>query len=99
MTRDKTSEASRGPWQTASELPLPWHDIRDRAAMPDVIPHALRHSSIVLCIRQGIPIRLVTAVHDTSVQMIERDYARWISDGLEELVARSIVPLIPQDDA
>ena len=67
--------------------------------MPEVIPYALRHSSIVRCIRQGLPIRLVAALHDTSVQMIEKHYARWITDGLEELVARSVVPLLPQHDA
>jgi hypothetical protein len=30
--------------------------------------------------------------------MIEKHYARWITDGLEELVARSVVPLVPQHD-
>ena len=53
--------------------------------MPDAIPYALRHSSIVRGIRAGLPIRLVAAVHDTSVQMIERHYSRWIVDGLDEL--------------
>jgi integrase len=91
--------ADRGPWQTASELTRPWDNIRGRAGMPEVIPYALRHSSIVRCIRQGLPIRLVAALHDTSVQMIEKHYARWITDGLEELVARSVVPLVPQHDA
>ncbi len=65
--------------------------------MPDVIPYALRHSSIVRGIRAGLPIRLVAAVHDTSVQLIERHYSRWIVDGLEELAARAVVPLVPQD--
>jgi hypothetical protein len=60
-----------------------------------VIPYALRHSSIVRGIRQGLPIRLVAALHDTSIQMIEKHYARWIVDGLEELAARSVVPLVP----
>ena len=91
--------ADRGPWQTTSELTRPWDNIRGQAGMPEVIPYALRHSSIVRCIRQGLPIRLVAALHDTSVQMIEKHYARWITDGLEELVARSVVPLLPQHDA
>jgi integrase len=72
---------SRGPWQTASELTRPWGDIRNLAELPEVIPYALRHSSIVRGIRQGLPIRLVAALHDTSVQMIEKHYARWIADG------------------
>ena len=86
----------RGPWST-SELTAPWRAIRERAEMPDVIPYALRHSSIVRGIRANLPIRLVAALHDTSVQMIERHYSRWIVDGLEELAAKAVVPLAPQD--
>lgn len=86
---------SRGPWQTASELTRPWADIRILAALPKVIPYGFRHSSIVRGIRNGLPIRLVAALHDTSVQMIEKHYARWIADGLEELAARSVVSLVP----
>lgn len=85
----------RGSWQTASELTRPWADIRNLAALPDVIPYALRHCSIVRGIRPGLPIRLVAALHDPSVQMIEKHYARWIADGLEELAARAVVPLVP----
>jgi hypothetical protein len=33
----------------------------------DVIPYALRHSSIVRAIRSGLPIRLVAALHETSL--------------------------------
>lgn len=33
-------------------------------------------------------------MHDTSVAMIERHYARFIVDGLEELAARAVIPLI-----
>jgi hypothetical protein len=29
--------------------------------------------------------------------MIERHYGRWIADGLEDLAARAVVPLLPQD--
>ena len=63
--------------------------------MPDVIPYALRHSSIVRGLKANLPIRLVAALHDTSVQMIERHYAKWIADGLEELAAQALVPLLP----
>lgn len=89
--------AGRGPWRSASELVRPWHDIRERAKLPEVIPYALRHSSIVRGIRANLPIRLVAALHDTSVPMIERHYGRWIADGLEELAARAVVPLVPAD--
>lgn len=71
----------------------PWRAICEKAEVRGVIPYALRHSSIVRGIRAGLPIRLVAALHDTSVAMIERHYARWIADGLDELAARAIIEL------
>lgn len=84
----------RGPWQSASELVRPWATIRARTELPSLIPYALRHSSIVRGIRANLPIRLVAALHDTSVAMIERHYGRHVADGLDELAARSVVPLL-----
>ncbi len=95
----KWEKAGRGPWQSPSELVRPWSAIRERAEMLEVIPYALRHSSIVRGIRANLPIRLVAALHDTSTPMIERHYGRWIADGLEELAARAVVPLVPQEGA
>lgn len=92
----KWKKNNRGPWQNSSELQRPWNAIRDRADMPEVIPYALRHSSIVRGIRANLPIRLVASLHDTSTVMIERHYARWITHGLDELAARAVVPLVPQ---
>lgn len=88
----------RGAWQSASELVRPWEAIRKAAGLPEVIPYALRHSSIVRGIKANLPIRLVAALHDTSVAMIERHYGRYIADGLDELAARSVVPLVPTND-
>ena len=48
-------------------------------------------------IKANLPIRLVAALHDTSVAMIERHYGRYIADGLDELAARSVVPLVPAE--
>ena len=42
--------------------------------------YALRHSSIARRLLAGAPIRLVAALHDTSVAMIERSYARHIAE-------------------
>lgn len=86
---------SRGPWTTPSEMSRMWQRAVADARLPAVtIPYALRHSSIVRGLRAGLPIRLVAALHDTSVGMIERHYSRWITDGLEELVARAVVPIV-----
>lgn len=85
----------RGPWATASEMSRMWAiACRDAGLPPTTIPYALRHSSIVRGLRMGLPIRLVAATHDTSVAMIERHYSRWITEGLDELAARAVVPLI-----
>jgi integrase len=84
----------RGPWRTASEMTRDWQGVMTEAGLVGVIPYALRHSSIVRGIRANLPIRLVAALHDTSVTMIERHYSRWITEGLEEFAAKAIVPLL-----
>ena len=90
----KWERASRGSWQAASEMLRPWRALCEKQGLKGIVPYSLRHSSIVRGLRAGLPIRLVAALHDTSVAMIERHYARWITDGLEELAAKAIVPLV-----
>lgn len=90
----KWVRASRGAWKTASEMTRDWRRVVAAAGLDGVIPYALRHTSIVRGIRANLPIRLVAAVHDTSVTMIERHYSRWITEGLEEMVAKAVVPLL-----
>jgi hypothetical protein len=53
-----------------------WRVVMADAGLVGVIPYALRHSSIVRGIRANLPIRLIAALHDTSVTMIERHYSR-----------------------
>jgi integrase len=88
----------RGPWQSASELARPWEAIRERAKMPEIIPYSLRHSAVVRGLKANLPVRLVAALHDTSVPMIERHYAKWVAHGLEDLAAQALVPLLPRED-
>ncbi|MFI0847890.1 tyrosine-type recombinase/integrase [Mesorhizobium sp. IMUNJ 23232] len=89
--------ASRGAWQSNSEFSRPWREIVKRAGLFEVIPYALRHSSIVRMLRQNVNIRLVAALHDTSVQMIEKHYSAYIADGLEDIARAAIVPLMPAE--
>ena len=84
----------RGPWRTASELARVWKAVVGRADLPKAIPYAFRHSSIVRGLRAGLPTRLVAALHDTSSLMIEKHYAKYISDALSELSRRAVVPLM-----
>ena len=84
----------RGPWTSAAEITRQFREICAKVGLEGTIPYALRHSSIVRAIRAGLPIRLVAAMHDTSVEMIERHYSRFIVDGLEELTAKAVVPMV-----
>lgn len=85
----------RGPWASSSAMLRPFHQAVADAGLPSaIIPYALRHSSIVRGLRAGLPIRLVAALHDTSVAMIERHYSRYITEGLDDLVARAVVPIV-----
>lgn len=88
-------KSKRGPWKTA-ELTRPWHAIRERAGLPEAIPYALRHSSIVRGLRNRLPIQHVAKLHNTSVKMIERHYAKYISTALEDLARAAVVPLVPR---
>lgn len=87
-------KVARAPWKTASEMTRSWNRVVDAIGLEGTIPYALRHTSIVRGIKANLPIRLVAALHDTSVVMIERHYSRWITEGLEELAARAVVPLL-----
>jgi integrase len=90
----KWERDERGPWYAAAELTRPWAAIISRAGLAiGTIPYALRHSSIVRGLRAGLPTRLVAALHDTSSAMIEKHYAAYIVDVMDDLAARAIVPL------
>jgi hypothetical protein len=65
-----------------------------QAGLPSgTVPYSLRHSSIVRGLRAGLPVRLVAALHDTSTPMIEKHYSAFISDAMNDLAAKAIVPL------
>ena len=84
----------RDPWHSAAELTRPWKAIIAKVGLArGTVPYALRHSSIVRGLRAGLPVRLVAALHDTSSAMIERHYAAFIVDAMDELAARAVVPL------
>jgi integrase len=46
--------------------------------------YALRHSSIVRMLLANVPIRLVASLHNTGVEMIERTYAKHITEYAED---------------
>ena len=86
----------RRPWRVSAEMSRAWRAMLATAELPlDVVPYALRHSSIIRALRAGLPVRLVAAAHDTSVAMIERHYGAFIVDAAEDLLRRAAVPLAP----
>jgi site-specific recombinase XerD len=63
---------------------------------PDVVTlSALRHSSIVRQLVANTPIRVVAAMHDTSVKMIERTYSRYIAEHTDTLARRALLDIAP----
>lgn len=84
----------RGPWRTASEMTRGWQKTIEQAGLPaDVVPYALRHSSIVSGLRAALPVRLVAALHDTSSAMIEKHYAAFIVDAMTDAARLAVRPL------
>ena len=78
----------------ASDITKPFAAVVKRAGVsPEITAYALRHSSIVRQLRDGLPVRLVAAQHDTSSAMIEKFYSRYVSDALGNLVAEKMTSI------
>jgi integrase len=93
-------KVGRGPWRYPSELTRPWSEIIAEDGLPvSTVPYVLRHSSIARSLRAHLPVRLVAAQHDTSAAMIEKHYAAYIVDAMDELAARAVVPLVTPEPA
>jgi integrase len=65
------------------------------AGLPKVVPYALRHSHITRSLQNGVPAALVADSCDTSTAMLQRNYARFISDHSGELLLRAQIDLDP----
>lgn len=91
----KWVKIGRAPWLNASELTRPWKSIREKAGLSvDIVPYALRHSSIVRWLRKGKPVLWVAKLHDTSSEMIDSHYGAYILDADDEHAAEAVVPLL-----
>jgi integrase len=60
-----------------------------------VTTYALRHTSITRHLLRGVPIRVVAALHDTSVPMIEKTYSASIAGHGDELARAALLDLDP----
>jgi site-specific recombinase XerD len=61
----------------------------------ETTPYALRHSSIVRMLLNGVPVRVVASHHDTSVEMIEKHYSRYITEVSDDLTRRTLLDFSP----
>jgi integrase len=59
----------------------------------EVTIYALRHSSIVRQLLANTPIRVVATLHDTSIEMIERTYSKFIADHSDALSRRALLDI------
>ena len=91
------ARVERSSWTTAALMQRGWHKALALARLPHVAPYALRHSSIVRQLREGLPVRVVAGLHDTSTAMIERHYSAHILDMADELARRAITPLVRRE--
>jgi hypothetical protein len=81
-------------WGDASEVKNLWAKTVELSGLPDdTIMYALRHSSIVRGLMANLPVRLVAALHDTSVVMIEKHYSAFILDMADELARKHAISL------
>jgi integrase len=62
--------------------------------------YALRHSSITRALKENVPIRIVAAGHDTSVQQIERVYSDQITAHSDDIARRALLSIAtpPSDE-
>jgi site-specific recombinase XerD len=76
-------------WNLSTRL----RPVIERCKLDDnITPYALRHSSIVRMLLQGVPLRLVAAHHDTSTAQVEKTYSRYIVGDLSEPLTRATLP-------
>jgi integrase len=82
----------RQAWARAYEIDELWAKTVALACIPaDTVMYALRHSSIVRGLKKNLPVRLVAALHDTSVDMIEKHYAAYIIDMTEDMARQTLM--------
>jgi integrase len=90
------------PWRPETQdYRLPFIAAVTRAGLNPAVTtlYSLRHTSITRQLLGGVPARLVAALHDTSIPMIEATYSRNISEHGDELVRRALIETDPPTSA
>jgi integrase len=80
-------------WKPAV-LQIPFAAIAERLKLDETM-YCLRHSSIVRALLAGVPAQLVASNHDTSLQMLQKTYARYISTYGDDVARRALLTATP----
>jgi integrase len=81
-----------GTWSKSSHTRRFAQAVKDAKLDPSVVTiYALRHTSIVRQLLANVPVRVVAALHDTSIMMIERNYSEYIADHSDELARPTLL--------
>ena len=83
-------KANGTPW-ARSDHARRFVSVARRAGLPRTTIYALRHSNIVRHLLAGVPIRLVAAMHDTSVPMVEANYSPFIGDHADAISRKALL--------
>jgi integrase len=68
-------------WKNSGEHRRPFAEAAKAAGLPEgATAYCLRHSAITRALLAGVPVRLVASSFDTSIQMIERTYSKFIAN-------------------
>jgi hypothetical protein len=96
---------SRGPDElllapfTASQVRSMFMRVVTAAQVPEgTTPIAFRHSSIVRALRANVPIKTVADWHNTSVRMIETNYARYMRNTHHDLIRPALLNTAPGEN-
>jgi integrase len=88
------TKASGEAWSKSNHS-RPFQRVVQRANLDpnEVTIYALRHSSITRQLKAAVPIRIVAALHDTSVAMIERTYSAGIDKHVDAIVRGTLLDM------
>ncbi len=85
---------SGSPWRKSDQARPFARVVRAARLDPEEVSmYALRHTNIVRQLLRNVPVRVVAVQHDTSIQMIERSYSRYIGAHADELARAAMLDI------
>jgi integrase len=82
-------------WRRSGDHALLYARAAERAGIKGTTIYALRHSSVIRSLLANVPIRIIAALHDSSVTMLERVYSSHIADFSDALARPALLATPP----